>query len=78
MKSNPNQIFWKCRRGMLELDFVFMKFFQEKYPHLSMSGQKIFEKLLDEQDPILASWIFGQESPSDPEMIQLIAQLKMI
>lgn len=76
MKSNPNRILWKCRRGMLELDFIFMKFFQEKYPHLSLAEQKNFEKLLDEQDPILAAWIFGAESPTDADMIKLVAQLK--
>lgn len=69
-----NKIAWKCRRGMLELDLIFMRFYQEKFPNLSADEKKRFEQLLDEQDPVLASWILGANKPP-VEFSHLVAQL---
>jgi antitoxin CptB len=69
------KIFWKCRRGMLELDLVFTKFFQEKFSQLSDDEKILFDELLDEFDPILADWIFGA-APFNPRFTKIIAQLK--
>lgn len=73
---NPKQIAWKCRRGMLELDLIFMKFFQEKFPSLSVREQQIFIQLLDEQDPTLASWLLGPEESTNSDFARLISQIK--
>lgn len=75
MDSQAKKIRWKCRRGTLELDLIFLKFYEKKYPHLSAQGQKIFEQLLDEDDLVLTRWILGTEVPSHPEVAQIIAQI---
>ncbi len=59
MNDYERKIYWKCRRGMLELDLIFRKFFEEKFHDLSADDQQIFVELLDEFDPVLADWIFG-------------------
>lgn len=66
---------WACRRGMLELDVLFMPFVDEAYEQLSLTDKKIFERLLTCQDPELFAWFMGHEECEDPElnaMVQLI------
>ncbi|WP_281556095.1 succinate dehydrogenase assembly factor 2 [Thalassomonas sp. RHCl1] len=66
---------WACRRGMLELDVLFMPFVDEAYDQLSEQEQVIFERLLTCEDPELFAWFMGHESCEDPElnsMVQLI------
>jgi len=57
---------------MLELDLIFTRFFQEQFVHLPAAEQKIFDELLDEFDPVLFSWIFGDETPTNPQFAQFI------
>ena len=68
---------WKCRRGMLELDFLLEKFINEKYLGLNSNQRIAFERLLEEQDPILLRWFMEQETPEDTDlaaMVQLIIE----
>ncbi len=75
---NDQYIFleWKCRRGMLELDLIFLKFYQNGFTHLDENEKELFNKLLDESDPQLAAWIFGYEKPQDSAYINLIGKIK--
>jgi antitoxin CptB len=64
-----------CRRGMLELDVLFIPFVDEAFDDLSAEKQSIFERLLTEQDPDLFAWFMGHKTCEDHElnaMVQLI------
>ncbi|MEW6991425.1 succinate dehydrogenase assembly factor 2 [Colwelliaceae bacterium 6441] len=66
---------WACRRGMLELDVLFMPFVDEAWEQLSVDNKAIFERLLVCQDPELFAWFMGHEKCEDQElnkMVQLI------
>ncbi|MCO4799757.1 MAG: succinate dehydrogenase assembly factor 2 [Colwelliaceae bacterium] len=66
---------WACRRGMLELDVLFMPFVEEAWEDLSDENKAIFERLLVCQDPELFAWFMGHEECEDKEldsMVQLI------
>ena len=66
---------WACRRGMLELDVLFMPFVDEAYDSLSAQEQDILERLLSCEDPELFAWFMGHKSCDDIElntMVQLI------
>jgi len=54
-----SQIQLQCRRGMLELDFLFQRFLEKQYPHLSDQDQKLFSLLLNEEDPVLYDWLIA-------------------
>jgi antitoxin CptB len=56
---------WQCRRGLLELDLLFMCFLEERYPELNAVQQENFRRLLEYPDPTLLAWIQGQEQPPD-------------
>lgn len=66
---------WACRRGMLELDVLFMPFVDEAWEQLSDENKVIFERLLTCQDPELFAWFMGHEKCEDQQlnsMVQLI------
>ncbi len=66
---------WACRRGMLELDVLFMPFVDEAYEHLNNEDRATFERLLEGDDPELFAWFMGHEKCEDEKlnaMVQLI------
>ncbi|MEW6981479.1 succinate dehydrogenase assembly factor 2 [Colwelliaceae bacterium 6471] len=75
LAKNKARLKWACRRGMLELDVLFMPFVEEAYEHLTESDKVTFERLLECQDPELFAWFMGHENCEDKElnaMVQLI------
>jgi antitoxin CptB len=75
--DNKPRLRWACRRGMLELDVLFMPFVEEAYDALSVEDKATFERLLVCQDPELFAWFMGHEICEDKElnaMVQFILQ----
>ncbi|MDO7084376.1 succinate dehydrogenase assembly factor 2 [Pseudocolwellia sp. AS88] len=73
--DNKPRLRWACRRGMLELDLLFLPFVDQAYDDLSEDEKAIFERLLVCQDPELFAWFMGHEQCEDKElnsMVQLI------
>jgi len=61
---------WQCRRGLLELDLLFVRFLEQRYSALSVAEQGDFQRLLEQPDQTLLAWLHGQqEPPSDLKMI---------
>jgi antitoxin CptB len=73
--NNKARLKWACRRGMLELDVLFLPFVDEAYDQLSESQKLTFERLLEGDDPDLFAWFMGHQECKDAElndMVQLI------
>ena len=73
--NNKARLRWACRRGMLELDVLFLPFVDEAYDQLSESQKLTFERLLEGDDPDLFAWFMGHKECKDAElndMVQLI------
>jgi antitoxin CptB len=68
------QISWACRRGMLELDLIFERYYQERLEHASLPERVSFESLLTCQDQDLYTWLVKREAPP-PEFVQIVAAL---
>lgn len=49
-KNEKNIIYWNCRRGMVELDGILIKFFKENYNNLNFEIKQQFKKLLIQND----------------------------
>ncbi len=58
---------WACRRGMLELDVLFLPFVEEAYEDLNDSDKQTFERLLTGEDPDLCAWVMGHKECEDAE-----------
>ncbi|MCO4830000.1 MAG: succinate dehydrogenase assembly factor 2 [Gammaproteobacteria bacterium] len=67
-----NRIRWRSRRGMAELDILFIPFFDEVFPFLSEIRQNAFVRLLTEEDPELWEWFSERATPQDPEYLDLV------
>ncbi|MGL5030225.1 MAG: succinate dehydrogenase assembly factor 2 [Aeromonas sp.] len=64
---------WACRRGMLELDVIFMPFYENEFDTLSDADQQTFIRLLQSDDPDLFKWCMGHGVPADPAFVAMIA-----
>ncbi|MEO1765660.1 succinate dehydrogenase assembly factor 2 [Thiobacter aerophilum] len=53
---------WRCRRGMLELDLVLLRFLETAYPRLDAAGQAAFRALLELEDAVLLDLLAGGQA----------------
>jgi antitoxin CptB len=67
---------WQCRRGLLELDLLFVRFLEQQYLSLSATEQAAFQHLLEQPDQTLLAWFQGQQAPpADLKMIiEIVSQ----
>ncbi|REL25752.1 succinate dehydrogenase assembly factor 2 family protein [Thalassotalea euphylliae] len=75
LAKNKARLKWACRRGMLELDVLFMPFVENAYDDLTDEHKREFERLLECDDPELFAWFMGHEECEDPalkEIVQII------
>jgi antitoxin CptB len=54
---------WQCRRGLLELDLLFVRFLEQHYSALNAEEQGAFQRLLEQPDQTLLAWLQGQQIP---------------
>lgn len=75
--SNPDEtqfarLRWKCRRGMLELDLMLLRFLEQGYPRLTPEERAAFDALLDEEDPTLQRWFTRQAIPEREDFARIV------
>ena len=64
---------WRCRRGLLELDIIFIRFIEAQYLQLSFEERQTFEELLDLPDNPLWDMVSGRkEAESDAQAALLV------
>ena len=73
---NANQLVWRCRRGVRELDVLFNRYLTDYYSQLSTGKQEAFQRLLEVQDPIIMDWIIGKTTPEDDGISYIITKLR--
>lgn len=73
---NQLKLAWACRRGMLELDFMIMPFYQNCFSQLSEAQQAAFVALLDYTDPELFRWLMNQESAPTAALAEIVALIQ--
>lgn len=69
-----NRLRWRSRRGMLELDLLLLPYFDEVYRELDEEQQKLFQRLLDQDDPDLWLW-FSRKGKSEDEELQNMVEV---
>ena len=66
---HDNKIYWRLRRGVLELDFIFQEFWKYHYKNLPDDQKQYFVKLLDVQDPELLQYlVYRTKTPEEYEL----------
>jgi antitoxin CptB len=72
-KTQFNQIYWHCRRGMWELDLYLIPFVRERYGELTESEQASFVTLLELPDVELHACLTGYSVAANPLLNNIIA-----
>jgi antitoxin CptB len=67
-----NRLYWKCRRGLLELDIVLQRFI----PILKDDDVQSLQALLDLPDNDLWDIVAGRSDDYDPRFQQTVARLR--
>ena len=76
MSCVPGEIFWRCRRGVRELDLLLYTFIESHYSLLSVKEKAQFEKLLAYSDPELMAWLCAGE-PGPTELQVLLDMIRL-
>ena len=66
---------WQCRRGMLELDHLLMRFLSIGYRDLDAASRATFVRLLDSQDQDLSDWFMSRAIASDAELGDMVRRI---
>jgi antitoxin CptB len=71
-RAARNRLYWKCRRGLLELDLVLQRYL-EKHPN-----DQTLVALLDLPDNDLWDIIAGRSEDYDPRFEETVALLRAV
>lgn len=64
---------WACRRGMLELDVLFLPFIDDgAFDALPDEKKLVFQRLLSCDDPDLFAWLMGHQKCEDAELKAMV------
>ncbi len=68
---------WHSRRGMRELDLLLLPFVESVLPVLAAEQQNLYERLLEEEDQDLFSWLVLREPARDAGLQSLVDQIRL-
>lgn len=72
-----SKLTWRCRRGMLELDLILNRFINDHLANLNVKQLDAFEQLLTYSDPQINHWLMGQGVPSEQELVDIVAFIRL-
>ena len=70
------RLHWRSRRGLRELDLLFLPFVEEIYATLPRAEQLAYQRLLAEEDTDLLLWMTGRAAPLDPELGAIVGAIR--
>ena len=74
-EHSQNQAIWRSRRGLLELDLLFVPFSKHGYETLTEEEKRLYQELLLIDDVVLLDWL-RDPAVSDTRFRRLIKQVK--
>ena len=70
-----NQLYWRSRRGMLELDLQLQPFLKQSFFSLEENEKEGYEKLLLEEDWQIYDWLRGVTTPVDEDVATVVDKI---
>lgn len=67
---------WRCRRGMLEMDLLFVDFVSRHLPNLDQAQILALDKLLDLPDNELWNLVSGAHDLKDVATLEVLVMLR--
>jgi antitoxin CptB len=75
---NRQQLVWRCRRGVRELDVLLTRFLDEQFESLPNAEKVDFVRFLETQDPVIMDWLFGKYPCEDPALANIVTKLQTL
>jgi antitoxin CptB len=72
------RLYWKCRRGMKELDVLLERFAHEVLPSASAEERVTFAQLLALPDPLLLQYLLGGSPPPEADLARLVGRIQAL
>ena len=73
--TDLKHIYWRSRRGMLELELKLVPFVRDHFRGLSAAEQTLYEDMLGEEDWQLYDWLQGRSVPERADVRALVAKI---
>jgi antitoxin CptB len=67
---------WRCRRGMLENDWLLGCFLDQGYDRLDQEGRDAFARLLEYPDQLLLDLVLGRQPSADGGIARLVPLIR--
>lgn len=75
---NHQQLVWRCRRGVRELDVLLTRFLDQEFAGLAQNERLDFVRFLETQDPVIMDWLFGKQVCQDEGLSKIVAKLQSL
>lgn len=76
-KMDKGKLYWRCRRGMLELDLLLIGFLEHEFDKMCLSQQHDFVRLLALPDQELQEYLMELKEPRERGMTDVIKQIRL-
>lgn len=74
-KTEMARLRWRCRRGMKELDLLFLKYVETEYESAGDIEQEAFRRLLSMPDPEILALLTRRSTTDDELLAHVIDRL---
>ena len=72
MAHEAGRIWWRSRRGLLELDLLLLPFVEERYARLGAEQQTRYRALIEHEDQDIWAWLQAGAVPDEPELDEIV------
>jgi len=72
MNQRPDRIWWRSRRGLLELDLLLLPFVEARYGSLSAAQQARYRELIEHEDQDIWAWLQAGRAPQASELDEIV------
>lgn len=70
--EDVRRLTWQSRRGMLELDVLFVPFMEQTFKELTEDQKDVFVRLLACEDQDLFVWLMRRDKSEDPQLQMMV------
>ncbi len=74
--NTVNQLTWRSRRGMLELELLLQPFVRRELPTLTPEERKLYARLLEHDDWDIFEGLQGREAPADEALLAILERVR--
>jgi len=71
-EGDIRRLTWQSRRGMWELDLLFVPFMENAFRGMEVEDQERFVRLLDCEDQDLFMWFMQRQEPENPDYARIV------